>query len=276
MLQLHTPYADGEHCTFSPHCTAVNNSTVLHIADGLAKHPAIWACLFQSGPHSVQAGAAARVRPPPPVKLADGHRRQQVGPRRAPPHEAEGQPGAHRARQEGAALLAVRYRQDYLGLRLRVVPTCSRTDPQPQVLRSAETAPDSIWSRVACKCLRQAISARLTQQSSYAETSLEQHVAGWKSASSALQQSAQEPRSTCMSLFANKYARMVVRSAAKRSCMSVMGVRKAHACRMASPVVWQLLASLHSTCMLAGCSKVDTSVKYMVMCLVEGMCRASS
>lgn len=40
-----------------------------------------------------------------------------------------------------------------------------------------------------------------------------------------------------MSLFADRYAEMVVRSAAKRSCMSIMGVRKAHACRMWSPVV---------------------------------------
>ena len=63
-----------------------------------------------------------------------------------------------------------------------------------------------------------------------------------------------------MSLFADKCARMVVRSAAKRSCTSVLGVRKAHACRMASPVVWQLLASLHGTCMLAGCSMADTSI----------------
>ena len=114
MPQLHTPYADAEHCTSSPHCTAVNKSTVQHLADGLAKQPALWTCKFQSGPHRVQAGAAARVWPPPAVELADGHRRRQVGPRGAPSHEAKGQPSRYRACQKGAALLAIWDGQDYL------------------------------------------------------------------------------------------------------------------------------------------------------------------
>ena len=63
----------------------------------------------------------------------------------------------------------------------------------------------------------------------------------------------QEQGSTCMYMFADRYARMVVRSAAKRSCISNIVISEPHACPMASPVIQQQLASLHRTCMLAGC-----------------------